>query len=271
MKRLGSSLLFVILAACGGSSPPPPAAPEPEPAVAPAPAVATATCETTVDKMMAMMSGDAFDPVPADRRDHWKRRFTEVMTAACREDGWPQPVLDCAGKAETEPALEACAEGLGDVEEEKLQGRIQALITELTADAAPPSEPPAPPPSSSSSSTAAASDAAVITSGLTSIAACDEYVAVFDAYLACDKVPPQVVEASKQGIDAMKHAWADLRGADVPREARQAASDACRQGTDALKESAAALGCAMALPPAPPPAKAKPKKTKKGAKAKKGE
>lgn len=257
MKRLGSSLLFVILAACGGSSPPP-AAPEPEPAAAPAPVVATATCEGTVDKMMAMMSGDAFDAVPADQRDHWKRRFTEVMTAACREDGWRQSVLDCVGEAGTEAALEACAEGLGDAEEEKLQGRIEALIAELAADAAPPSQPP-PPPSSSSSG----SDSAAITSGMTSIAACDEYLVVFDAYVACDGVPPQVVEASRAGIDAMKQAWANLQGADVPQEARQMASDACRQGTDALKESAAALGCALDLT-----AKA-PAKAKKGAKAKK--
>jgi hypothetical protein len=270
MKRLGSALLFVILAACGGSSPPP-AAPEPKPAVAPAPAVppapavATATCEATADEIMEVMGGAALDPAPVDRRDHWKRRFTEVVTSACREDGWPEWVIDCAGEAETEYELEVCADGLDDATQDKLRGRIRALITELT----PPSAAPAPPPSSSS---VPASDAAVMTAGLTSIAACDEYVAVFDAYLACDKVPPQVVEASKQGIDAMKHAWADLRDADVPREARQAASDACRQGTDALKESATALGCSLdatAKPPAKVPGKA-PGKAKNGAKAKKG-
>jgi ABC-type phosphate transport system substrate-binding protein/TPR repeat protein len=79
--------------------------------------------------------------------------------------------------------------------------------------------------------------------GTSGVAACDDYSRAFDNFLRCDKVPPQVKDASRQGFEAMKQGWAGLAGPDVPKEAKQAAAAACAQGLDALRQAANALGC----------------------------
>jgi hypothetical protein len=81
--------------------------------------------------------------------------------------------------------------------------------------------------------------------GVTGVAECDAYLAAFDRYMQCDKVPQQAKDASRSGIRQMKEGWAMLRDPDVPAEAKKAAADACKQATDALKQSARAMGCPL--------------------------
>jgi hypothetical protein len=81
--------------------------------------------------------------------------------------------------------------------------------------------------------------------GPTGVPACDEYLNAFDRYMSCDKIPQQAKDASRQGIAEMKRGWAMLRDPNVPAEARKAASDACREAVDALRQSAAAMGCPL--------------------------
>jgi hypothetical protein len=265
MKRLGCGLLFATLAACGGSSSssPPPAAPEP----APAPVAANATCEGTVAKMLAMSGGDTFSDLPADKAAKWKARFADTMIAGCREDGWPQSVLDCAEAAGDEAAMDACGDDIGAEAQEKMMTRMQPFMQELTADmgvAAPMSEEAEEPAYD-------AEAAAAWTSGPTSVAACDAYLAVFDGFVACDKIPQQAVDASKNAVATMKEGWAALRRPEGPVEARRAAAEGCAAGMDALQQSMVTLGCAAVTPPPPAliaaPA-AEPKAKGKKAKAK---
>ncbi|MCE9572667.1 MAG: DUF5339 domain-containing protein [Deltaproteobacteria bacterium] len=80
---------------------------------------------------------------------------------------------------------------------------------------------------------------------LTGVAECDRFLDLQDRYFACDKVPQQAKDAMKQAMDQQKQAWAMLRDPNVPEEAKRAAADGCKQGGDALRQSAAAMGCSL--------------------------
>jgi hypothetical protein len=79
----------------------------------------------------------------------------------------------------------------------------------------------------------------------TTVRACDRFLVIQDRYFACDKVPRQAKDAMKQSMDQQKQAWVMLSDPNVPQEAKAAASDGCAQGTDALIDSARAMGCAI--------------------------
>ena len=48
-----------------------------------------------------------------------------------------------------------------------------------------------------------------------------------------------------QGIQQMYQGWQMLKDPNVPKEAKQAAADGCKEATKALKESAKAMGCKL--------------------------
>jgi hypothetical protein len=240
MKRLGSGVLSAILAACGGSSQssPPPVASEPAPA--PVAVAAAATCEGVVARMMAMSGDEMFGQMPAEKQPAWKGKFSDLLITACREDGWPQPVLDCADAAPDKATFEACGDRLGTAEQEKMMARMQPFMQELMADVgAPPAVSTQPEEPSYDLEAAAA-----WTSGPTSVAACDGYLAVLDGYQACDKVPPQAIEVTRSAVALMAEGWAALRRPDGPVEARRAAAAGCMANVSALQHSMAALDCA---------------------------
>ncbi len=84
---------------------------------------------------------------------------------------------------------------------------------------------------------------------LTGLPACDEYVAMMELYARCDKIPPAAQDATRQAVDQMRSAWADM--GNMPVDARRAAEDGCRQATDAMRQASDAMGCQ--LPPRPGP------------------
>lgn len=226
-------------------SPPPP----------PPPAETKASCEVFVERFTTLQADAILGEVPVEKQATWKARIGEVVLVSCRDDRWPQPVLTCAAAASTSAALDECTEGLGKPEQELLVERLSPLVQAMMDDVGDEAPPPPPPRASDPA-------AAAWTSGTTSVAACDAYVATLEVFLACDKVPPQAGDASRQAIAVMKDAWAQLRDPKVPAEARQAAADACLAGADALRDSAVQLGC-PAPAAAPPPAPARAKKPKK--------
>jgi hypothetical protein len=77
----------------------------------------------------------------------------------------------------------------------------------------------------------------------TSIPECDAYLVAFDKYMSCDKIPQATKDATREGIAAQKVSFRELK--DAPPEAKKAAADGCRQGLDALKQAADALGCPL--------------------------
>ncbi len=73
------------------------------------------------------------------------------------------------------------------------------------------------------------------------IAECDQYIEITEWYMECDAIPQAARDGMKQGMDAMQQAWADNQ--NLPDEARSAMADGCRAAVDAIKQSAAAMGC----------------------------
>src|SRR5262249_22044303 len=97
----------------------------------------------------------------------------------------------------------------------------------------------------------------------TSVPECDGYLAAFDEYMSCDKIPQQAKDASCQGVAEMRQGWATLKDPSIPAEARKSAGDACRQATDALAQSAEAMGCPLSIAHKAPPPPAKKKRPKR--------
>ena len=74
-------------------------------------------------------------------------------------------------------------------------------------------------------------------------AECDLYVQKMEALEKCPKMPPEAVQAMHDAIEQMKQAWANWD--QMPVEQSDATGDACRQGVDALKQGAEAMGCTI--------------------------
>jgi hypothetical protein len=79
--------------------------------------------------------------------------------------------------------------------------------------------------------------------GSTGLPACDQYIAVTEAFAACDKVPVETRDAVRQGLDAMKQAWTDL--SQLPPETKEQTNQACLQAVDALRQGATSMGCTI--------------------------
>jgi hypothetical protein len=70
-------------------------------------------------------------------------------------------------------------------------------------------------------------------------ASCTDYKGMIEKLASCDKMPQQSRDALKQGYDAMAQGWANI--GSMPPEAKKAMEDACKQGSDALKQAAGAM------------------------------
>ncbi len=122
--------------------------------------------------------------------------------------------------------------------------------TETTPTPAPttttPTAPTTPPPATATPTTpSTGTPPAPTTAADTGIAECDAYVAAYDKFNACDKVPAATKDASKTSIDQMKASWSSLKDPKTPEASKKAAADACKAAQDALEQSAKALGCTL--------------------------
>lgn len=81
-------------------------------------------------------------------------------------------------------------------------------------------------------------------SGLTGVPECDEYLKAFEALTKCDKAGP-ALDGLKQGLEASKTAWSSWKDLDDAsrKAAQQAAGPGCKAGADAIKQTAASMGC----------------------------
>ena len=84
---------------------------------------------------------------------------------------------------------------------------------------------PAPPPGSDSAG-----------EGGTGVPECDAYLRAVDRYLQCDKIPQEARDAMKDSIEQQREAF---------RAAGSAAADGCREASDAIKQTADAVGCPL--------------------------
>jgi hypothetical protein len=74
--------------------------------------------------------------------------------------------------------------------------------------------------------------------GGTGIAECDQYMQALQRFAQCNTVPVEAKQALQQAMSQMGNTWRSLSP-----EAKKAAADACKQGTDAIRSAAKAQGC----------------------------
>ena len=72
----------------------------------------------------------------------------------------------------------------------------------------------------------------------TGIAECDQYMQALERFAQCNTVPVEAKQALQQAMSQMGSTWRSLSP-----EAKKAAADACKQGTDAIRTAAKAQGC----------------------------
>jgi hypothetical protein len=67
---------------------------------------------------------------------------------------------------------------------------------------------------------------------------CDAYVGAMRRFSQCSQLPVQSKQSIEQALSQMGDTWRNL-----PPEGRQQAAEACKQGTDAIRQAAASMGC----------------------------
>jgi len=270
--KLSTLLLLVSAFACGGSPPQPAKVEAPPPA------------RTLADETDAMCA--CKDPACADRVH---RDFADVDHAAAPKDAPPHVVAlqDEVARCEQVARVEelekqlftlesemcackdaACADHVRHEHDALFKGlppNLSAVATaafhhaaECMGDAARASS-PAP----DGSATLTPADLAKVETG---VPECNAFMRTFGEYMACDKLPQAAKDGSMQGAVQMLEGWKSLRDPNVPAEARKAAADACHQASDAVLQSAKALGCALASQPMQQAEPGKPATTKPKAK-----
>lgn len=75
------------------------------------------------------------------------------------------------------------------------------------------------------------------------IAECDKFIAVAEAFVACEKVPPEARDQVKQALASAEESWAQFKDPSVPPETITEARNACQQGIDGLNQALEASGC----------------------------
>lgn len=80
----------------------------------------------------------------------------------------------------------------------------------------------------------------------TGVPECDAYLATFEKLAKCEKAGP-ALGGLKAGLEASKAAWATWKTlpAEQAEAAKKAAAPGCKAGEDALKTTAASLGCQL--------------------------
>jgi hypothetical protein len=72
---------------------------------------------------------------------------------------------------------------------------------------------------------------------------CTDYGHLVDRYQSCDHVPRSARDVTAKAYEAMKAGWADV--ASMSDEDIRDAEDACFQDSQALRETASAMGCTL--------------------------
>jgi hypothetical protein len=74
-------------------------------------------------------------------------------------------------------------------------------------------------------------------------AECDDYIVLLERYATCSAFPLSGRDTMRQTIDQMKASWQQLLGNQLDPSTRQMVGDACKQGTEAMRQAMAQAGC----------------------------
>jgi hypothetical protein len=184
-----------------------------------------------LESQMTKEMGDLPAEAKAMAEKQAKPMIAAVVTS-CKEDKWTKEAIDCGLTAE-DPATD-CEGKITKEQMAKMEERMMKAMGDLGDMFALPKEDDDKPAGGGEVAGGGGG-------GASGVPECDDYVAAVEKYLACDKVPQEVRDGTKDALEMMRSGWGDA-GA-LPAEAKQAMADGCKQATDAIQQGASAMGC----------------------------
>ena len=76
----------------------------------------------------------------------------------------------------------------------------------------------------------------------TGIAACDQYVKVYNRFSACEGLSTSARDSAKSDVDRLQKSWTGISPTAAATD-KAAASDACTTATETLEQAAKAVNC----------------------------
>ncbi len=76
----------------------------------------------------------------------------------------------------------------------------------------------------------------------TGIAACDQYVRVYNRFSACEGLSTSARDSAKTDVDRLQKSWTGISPTAAATD-KAAASDACTTATETLRQAAKAVNC----------------------------
>jgi hypothetical protein len=165
--------------------------------------------------------------------DETQAKIRESSIVRCKEDKWTNEVLKCLADAKQADAVAKCQNMMSKEQSDNMAKAIAGAMgtqPDQGSGSAPPDQ------GSAGSGSAGSAEAPVDVAGLP--AECAEYKTLVDKLATCEKLPQASRDMLKKTFDDTSKAWANMD--KLPADAKAALVGGCKQGADALKQSAGA-------------------------------
>jgi hypothetical protein len=158
-------------------------------------------------------------------------KIRESSVVRCNEDKWTNEVLKCLADAKQADDVAKCQQMMSKEQNDNMAKAIAGAMGTQ-----PDQGSDAEPDGSAGSGSAGSGSAAETPAGLPP--ECVEYKSLVDKLATCEKLPQASRDMLTKTFDDTSKAWEDID--KLPADAKAALAGGCKQGADALKQSAGA-------------------------------
>ena len=158
--------------------------------------------------------------------DETQTKIRESSITRCKEDKWTNEVLKCLADAKQADAVAKCQNMMSKEQSDNMAKAIAGAMGSQ------PDQGSGSAPDEGNGSGAAPVDVAGLPPE------CAEYKTLVDKLATCEKLPQASRDMLKKTFDDTSKAWANMD--KLPADAKAALVGGCKQGADALKQSAGA-------------------------------
>lgn len=141
------------------------------------------------------------------REDAGAREIQRVFQVRCQDDRWPGDVRSCVVSTQSFKDPKHCKARLTIAQRSHLDADLQEAAAAVRARQLPPP--------------------------------CVQYREIVAKVASCNRIPQDMRDAMKQGLEALEKNWTDL---DNPQRYRSI-SDSCKAIADEVRQTVTALGC----------------------------
>ena len=166
--------------------------------------------------------------------DATQAKIRESSIVRCKEDKWTNEVLKCLADAKQADAVAKCQNMMSKEQSDNMAKAIAGAMGTQPDQGS--GSAPDQGSAGSGSGSAGSAEAPVDVAGLP--AECAEYKTLVDKLATCEKLPQASRDMLKKTFDDTSKAWANMD--KLPADAKAALVGGCKQGADALKQSAGA-------------------------------